>query len=57
MKYLIRISSLKRKELGLDERFPVLLILDVFRIQMTNEVTLLLREKISFLSENGSVNG
>ena len=47
----------QRKELGLDERFPVLLILDVFRIQMTHEVTLLLREKISFLSENGSVNG
>ena len=42
---LVPYFELQRKELGLDEKFRALLILDVFRQQMTQEVTLLLAEK------------
>ena len=42
---LVPYFECQRKSLGLDENFPALLILDVFRGQMTNEVTKLLKEK------------
>ena len=42
---LIPYFGCQRQSLGLDENFPALLILDVFRGQMRNEVTKLLKEK------------